>query len=155
MQINGFVWDIAESNLRGVNMTETSNARVPRHPFQLLLVIVLALEAAALIAATIFLIFEVLVAPSDSFVSAIALTIVVAIASAWVVSIAVGAWRGQAWVRGASIVVQVLLAAIAIGSFQGIVPRADIGWVLLIPAVVVFLLVFSKPVQAALARKDV
>ena len=135
-------------------MTETSNARVPRHPSQLLLVIILGLEAAALIAATIFLIFEVLVAPADSFVSAIALTIVVAIASAWVVAIAVGAWRGQAWVRGASIVVQVLLAAVAIGSFQGIVPRPDIGWILLIPAITVVVLVFSKPVQAALARRE-
>jgi len=136
-------------------MTETSNARVPRHPSQLLLVIALSVEAAALIAATIFLIFEVLVAPADSFTSAIELTIVSGIAAVWVAAIAVGVWRSQAWTRGASLVVQVLLAAVAIGSFQGVLPRPDIGWILLIPAIVVTVLIFSKPVQAALARKDV
>jgi len=114
----------------------------------------LALESAGLTAATVFLVFELLVAPADSFVSAIALTICVAIAAVWVSAIAVGAWRGQAWIRGASIVVQVLLAAIAIGSFQGILPRPDIGWILVLPALAVVVLVFSAPVQGWLRRVE-
>ena len=50
--------------------------------------------------------------------------------------------------RGATIVVQVLFGAVAIGSFQGLVPRLDIGWLLLIPVIIVLVLMFSKPVLA-------
>jgi hypothetical protein len=154
MQINGFVWDSAVSYLRGVNMTETSDRSLSdRRPRAVLaLTILLAVESAGLVGATVFLIFELLVAPADSVVSAIALTVCVAIAAAWVSAIAVGAWRGQAWIRGASIVVQVLLAAVAIGSFQGILPRPDIGWILLLPAIAIATLIFSRRVQRWLRR---
>lgn len=137
-------------------MTETSDRSLSsRRPGAVrALTVLLAIESAGLVAATVFLVFELLVAPSDSFVSAIALTVFVAIAAVWVSAIAVGAWRGQAWTRGASIVVQVLLAAIAIGSFQGILPRPDIGWILLLPAVAVVALLFSKPVLSWLRRVE-
>ena len=137
-------------------MPETSESSTvgPRHPFQIALVVVLAIEAAGLAAATVFLVLEILIAPADSIASAIALAVVAGLATAWVVAMSVGAWRGQSWVRGAAIVVQVLLGAVAIGSFQGLVPRPDIGWILLIPAIVVVFLIFSKPVQAALRRRD-
>lgn len=137
-------------------MTETSDRSVSgRRPRAVVaLTVLLALESAGLVAATVFLVFELLVAPADSFASAIALTICVAIAAVWVSAIAVGAWRGQAWIRGASIVVQVLLAAIAIGSFQGILPRPDIGWILLLPAIAIAALLFSRPVQGWLRREE-
>ena len=137
-------------------MPETSESSTvgPRHPFQIALVVVLAIEAAGLAAATVFLVLEILIAPADSIASAIALAVVAGLATAWVVAMSVGAWRGQSWVRGAAIVVQVLLGAVAIGSFQGLVPRPDIGWFLLIPAIVVVFLIFSKPVQVALRRRD-
>jgi hypothetical protein len=156
MQINGFVWDSAESYLRGVNITETSHApdRRPRHPLHSLLIGVLGLESLALVGAGVFLIFEVLVAPADSLASALALTVFVFIAAVWVAALAVGAWRGQAWIRSGAIVVQMLLVALAIGSFQGILPRPDIGWLLLLPAIVVLTLLFTRPVLAALKRAD-
>ena len=137
-------------------MPETSESSTvgPRHPFQIALVVVLAIEAAGLAAATVFLVLEILIAPADSIASAIALAVVAGLATAWVVAMSVGAWRGQSWVRGAAIVVQVLLSAVAIGSFQGLVPRPDIGWILLIPAIVVVFLIFSKPVQFALRRRE-
>jgi hypothetical protein len=115
---------------------------------------ILFLESAALFAATIYLVVEVLVAPSDSVSSAIALAVVVAIAAIWVALIAVNSLRHRAWIRGAAIVVQVLLIALAIGSFQGVLPRADIGWVLLIPAVAVMVLLFTKPVVASTSLRD-
>jgi hypothetical protein len=115
---------------------------------------VLAIEAAGLAAATVFLVLEILIAPADSIASAIALAVVAGIATAWVIAMSVGAWRGHSWIRGAAIVVQVLLVSVAIGSFQGLVPRPDIGWILLIPAIVVVFLIFSKPVQQALRRSD-
>jgi hypothetical protein len=139
------------------NVAEIDNggARKPRHhPLVLALAAVLFIEAAALYAATAVLVFELLVERPDSYASAVALTVCAAIAAVWVTAIALNALRGRAWIRGASIVVQVLLAAIALGSFQGLVPRADIGWILLIPAVVVVVLLFTKPVLAATMRRD-
>lgn len=141
------------SNLPGVNAEETSGpSNGPRSGGVVALVGILALETAALIAATVFLVFEILVAEPQSMVSAIALTVVVALAAVWVAAITLGAWRGRSWTRGASIVVQVLLISMALGSFQGILPRPDIGWMLLLPAIAVFVLLFTAPVRAWLAR---
>jgi hypothetical protein len=119
-----------------------------------LLAAVLFLEAAALAAATVVLIFELLVARPDSFASAVALTVCAAIAAAWVFVIALNSLRGRAWIRGAAIVVQVLIAALALGSFQGLGSRVDIGWLLLIPAIAVMVLLFTKPVLAETSHRD-
>ena len=120
----------------------------------LLLAAVLFLEAAALVGATVVLVFELLVERPDSYLSAIALTVCAAIAAVWVGAIAVNSLRGRAWIRGGAIVVQVLLAAVALGSFQGLLPRADIGWLLLLPAIVVMVLLFTKPVLAETSLRD-
>lgn len=120
----------------------------------LLLAALLFLEAAALFVATATLIIDLLVERPDSYASALALTVCVAIAAVWVTAIAVNTLRGRAWIRGGAIVVQVLLAAVALGSFQGILPRPDIGWMLLIPAIAVMVLLFTKPVLAETSRRD-
>jgi hypothetical protein len=124
------------------------------HPLVLVLAAVLFLEAAGLAALTVVLIVELLVDRSDSFASAVALMVCAAIATVWVTVIALNSLRGRAWIRGASIVVQVLIAAVALGSFQGILPRADIGWLLLIPAIIVLVLLFTKPVLAETSIRD-
>jgi len=119
-----------------------------------LLAAVLFIEAAALFVATATLVIELLIDRPDSYASALALTVIAAIAAIWVTAIAINSLRGRAWIRGAAIVVQVLLAAVALGSFQGILPRADIGWLLLIPAIVVMVLLFTKPVLAETSARD-
>lgn len=142
---------------RGPNVADfdKSDASRPRHhPLVLLLAAIVFLEAAALGVVTVVLIVELLVARPDSYASAIALTVIAAIATAWVTAIGLGILRSRAWTRGAAIVVQVLIAAVALGSFQGILPRADIGWLLLIPAASVMVLLFSKPVVAAMTIRD-
>jgi hypothetical protein len=132
-----------------------SGGRRPRHhPLVLVLAAVLFIEALALYLVTATLIIELLIARADSVASAIALTVFAAIAAVWVTVIAVNTLRGRAWIRGAAIVVQVLLAAIALGSFQGLFSRVDIGWLLLLPAIVVMVLLFTKPVLAATSRRD-
>jgi hypothetical protein len=125
-----------------------------RHPLVTTLVAVLFLECAAITAAVIFLILELLIATPDSAVSAIALAVVTALAAVWVAVIGVHTLRGNAWIRGAAITVQVLFIAIAIGSFQGFLPRPDIGWLLLLPAVTVIVLLFTKPVRHATLHRD-
>ena len=139
------------------NADETAGIRGSRprhHPLVVLLAAVLFIEAAALYVATATLVIELLIDRPDSYASALALTVIAAIAAIWVTAIAINSLRGRAWIRGAAIVVQVLLAAVALGSFQGILPRADIGWLLLIPAIVVMVLLFTKPVLAETSARD-
>lgn len=112
------------------------------------LVVLLFAEAAALGALAAFLVVEVFVATSDSIISAIALALFTVLAAVFVVAIALGAMRGRAWIRGAAITVQLLQITVAIGAFQGIFARPDIGWLLLIPAVAILALLFTRQVIA-------
>lgn len=111
-------------------------------------------EAAAVAAVTAFLIFELLTEMPDSYGSAIGLTALSAIAAVWLTIIAIHTLRGNSWIRGAVITVQILLIAIAVGSFQGLFARADIGWLLLAPAVAVLVLLFTRSVIAATTRRE-
>lgn len=117
------------------------------------LVIILFIECAVLTGATLFLLVELFIARPDSYASAIALTVVVAVAAIWLGVVAWNVLRRRPWVRGAALVWQVLQGAIAIGSFQGPEPRADIGWALLAPAVAVVVLLFTPSVTALLTRQ--
>ena len=125
-----------------------------KHPVVIVLAGLVFAECALIATATIYLVVEILVATPASSASAIALTVLTAIAAVWLALIAVNILRGRAWVRGATVVWQVLQIAVAIGCFQGLFARPDIGWALLIPAIVALVLVFTPPVVAATARRD-
>lgn len=124
------------------------------HPAVRALAAVIALECAGLIAAIVFLVTELFVAPIASLGTAIGIIVVVAIAAVWVAFIAAGVLRGRAWTRAAIVVLQVLIGAVAIGSFQGIGARPEVGVALLVPVVVALALLFSSPVVAATAVRD-
>jgi hypothetical protein len=123
-----------------------------RPPLLVLLAALLFLECALLTAAAVFVLVELLVAPADSVASAIALLILALIAALWLGVIAVNTLRGRSWIRGAAVTWQLLQIAIGIGSFQGLFARPDIGWLLVIPAIVVLVLLFTPPVVAATKR---
>jgi hypothetical protein len=134
-----------------------SQDRIPGvrpNPLHLTLAVFVAAECALLLVATAYLIIEILADTPASLVSAIALTILTGLAAAWLAVIVVNILRGRAWTRGATVVWQVLQIAVAVGSFQGIFARPDIGWALLIPAIVVLLLLFTRPVIAATSLRD-
>lgn len=142
-------WDVA------VNGVRNSDEGMRRHPTVLVVVTVLLLEAAALAAATVYFVVELLVDRPSSVGSALAITAVIAAGAVWVAFIAFGVLRGQAWTRAATVVVQVLVIAIAIGTFQGSDPQPVLGVAMLVPAVIALVLLFSKPVLAATsARSD-
>ena len=145
-------WDVAVNEARRPDEFETTAPR--RHPAVTALVALLLLEAAALAAATVFFIIELLVAESSSVASAVGITVITAAGAVWVAFIARGVLRGLAWTRAAVVVVQVLVGAIAIGSFQGPAPRPDLGVILLVPAVIALALLFQKPVLAATSSRD-
>jgi hypothetical protein len=151
MQINGF---IRGALVVGEIEPSAGRSRARRHPLLLALTAIVFAEFLLLVGATGFLIIELLVATPSSFVSALALTALVAVAAVWLAIITVNILRGNAWVRSATLVWQVLQIAVAIGSFQGIFARQDIGWLLLIPAVAAIILLFTPPVVAALVRRE-
>ncbi|MBC7589824.1 MAG: hypothetical protein H7226_02115 [Salinibacterium sp.] len=130
---------------------EQSAAR--RHPLLVALAVLVFAQCALLGVATGYLIVELFVATPDSYASGVALAVFTAIATVWLAVIGVNVLRGRAWVRGATIVVQVLQIAVAIGAFQGAFARPDLGWLLMIPAVAALVLLFTSPVLAATTRR--
>ena len=134
-------------------MDRESAVNESRRPTTLIvLTIIVALEAVALVAATIWLAVEIAVATPESLATAIALTATSAVVAAGVAWLAVGLARLRKNVRGGVLVWQILQAAIGIGALQSIFARVDIGWALLLPSIVGFVLVLTPSVSAALGH---
>jgi len=132
-----------------------SDPRVSRRPaLLLLLVLLLALECAALVAVACYLVVELLVAHSDSIATAIALLLLDVLAAVWVGAMAIHALRGRSWIRSGAVTWQILQIAVGIGSLQPPFSRPDIGWLLILPAAAVIILLFTPPVIAATRRQD-
>ncbi|MDJ0336198.1 hypothetical protein QMG83_13280 [Salinibacterium sp. G-O1] len=125
-----------------------------RHPFLIALSVLIFAQCALLLTATGYLVIELIVDTPDSYASAVALAVLTVIAAVWLAVIAVNVLRGSPWVRGATVVVQALQIAVAIGAFQGAFARPDLGWLLLIPAIIALVLLFTSPVVAATARRS-
>ena len=148
MQINGLPGDEPASPDRG------DESGRPRWQALIgLLALILTAECVMLAGATIFLVVELLTATPESYASAIALTVLTAVAAGWLAAIVAGTIRRRPWVRGAAIVWQVLQIALAIGCFQGLLAEPSIGWFLLLPALAALLLLFTPPVVQALRRE--
>ena len=119
------------------------------------LVVLLTIEFLGVAALAVVLLVETLTASGASVGGGIALTVIGFVAAAWLGAIIVGTLRGQAWIRAAAIVWQVLQVAVGVGALQGQVAQPVWGWPLIILAAFVFLLLFLKPVVALTSvRRD-
>ena len=127
-----------------------SAARRPR--LLVALAVVLFLESAFLAVVAGLLVYDLAAEVPTSYASAVGILILVVIAAVWLVFVGIGALNARPWVRAAALTWQVLQLAIAIGSFQGAFAREDIAWFLLVPAVVVIALLFTRSVMAATRR---
>lgn len=114
----------------------------------------LALEAAAVVGLLVWLIVDLLTLQPSSYATAIALIALVAIAAVWLTAIAVASFRRASWSRASAIVWQVLQLSIAVGAFQGLFARPDVGWVLLVPAITIIGLLLWTPVRLVYARTE-
>lgn len=143
-QINSFVWDIPvseQSDLRPDNDPPLTGARKSgRHRA---LVVLLAAEALLLWVALAWQVYQFITSEPASVPSAIVLIALNALVAVWVSAIAVNAGRNRSWVRGAALSWQLVQIAVAIGAFQGVYARPDVGWALLIPSVVVIVLLLT------------
>ncbi|GAA4265317.1 hypothetical protein GCM10022256_09290 [Frondihabitans peucedani] len=119
-----------------------------------LLIVLLTAEFLLMVVVSLVLVAEVFGATADSVAAGIAILVLALVATVWLGFIVVAAWRGRAWMRGASIVWQVLMFAVGIGCFQGLTATPAVGWALVVPAVVVFVLLISPSVVAATTKRD-
>lgn len=124
-----------------------------RSPLLITLVALLFAECALVVVAVVYLVIELLVDIPTSYASAVAI-LVLAIAAAIGIGVAaVHLLRGNSWARGAALVWQILQMSIGVGSLQGASARPDVGWLLIIPALAVLVLLFTRPVLEATTRR--
>jgi hypothetical protein len=108
------------------------------------------LEGAALVVATIYLVVEIFTAPSSSIASAVAYAATAAVAAALVLFVGRSALRARPWIRGATVCIAVLQLLVAYSII--ITKEPALGWVLVVPAVAMLVLLFSRPVMRATTR---
>ncbi|KQQ28011.1 MULTISPECIES: hypothetical protein [unclassified Frondihabitans] len=127
----------------------TQQVSARRHPLLLLLVVLLALEFAAMAIVSIAMLVALFRAEADTLAGGIAILVLGVIATVWLGFIVVAASRGRAWMRGAAIVWQVIMFAVGVGCFQGFTATPAAGWALVLPALAVVILLVSPPVVRA------
>ena len=116
--------------------------------------VLLFLEAVVVSALVVWLVIDLISLEPSSYVTAIALIALVVIGAIWVWAVAVASLRRAPWSRAAAIVWQILQLSVAIGAFQGLFARADVGWALLVPAIIIIGLLLWTPVRIAYSRPD-
>lgn len=121
---------------------------MPTHPSARIAAVLLALEAAAIIALVLWQVAALAAGDTESLESAIALVVLTAVGAVAVLAFAVATWRGQSWGRSGGIVVQLLILAVALGAVTGAYADAAAGLGLAVPAIVT-LVVLAIAVRAA------
>jgi len=116
------------------------------------LTVILALEAALVVGVAAWLLIELLTQKPQSYPSAVAIVVLVFLAAAWLIATVVGVARRRPWARASTLTIQILQLAVAVGCFQGLYARPDLGWALLVPALVAGVLAVSPAVVRASVR---
>jgi len=122
---------------------------VARSPGLTVFTALLAAEAAVLWILAGWLVVELLTQTPASLGGGLAIIGLAALAAVWVSAITVGAVRRRPWIRGGAITWQLVQIMVAVGCFQGLYARPDVGWAILLPSLVVLGLAFTPKVVAA------
>lgn len=131
----------------------SSGGRPARRPVLLvLLAVIVGAEALVMAGVVLWLVVELLTERPASYETAMAILVLAAIAAVFLAFVAVHTLRAKPWTRAATLVWQLLQIVIAIGCFQGLVASPEVGWYLLVPAVLSLVLLFTPTVVAATRR---
>jgi hypothetical protein len=136
-QINSFVWDVAVNNR-------------PKPVLLYALAALILLEGAAFALGTIYLVIEIFIGDPRNFGTAIAYALTAAILSALVIVVGRFALLARPWIRGATVCIAVLQLLVAYSIIITTAPA--LGWILLVPAILMLVLLFTSPVLRATAR---
>jgi hypothetical protein len=108
------------------------------------------LEAAGLAAGTIYLGIEIFIGNSTYLTTAIAYAVTALIVTVLVVVVGLATLRARPWIRGATVTIAILQLLLA---YSILITKAPtVGWVLVVPAVLLIVLVFTPPVLRATMR---
>jgi hypothetical protein len=110
------------------------------------------LEGAALAAATVYLVVEIFVGDPRSVTTAIAYAVTAAVVAVLVLFVGRATLGGRPWIRGATVCIAVLQLLVAYSIL--ITKEPTLGWVLAVPAIVLLVLLFTRPVLRATARRS-
>ncbi|WP_449373508.1 hypothetical protein [Arthrobacter psychrolactophilus] len=133
-------------------MTEKAAVLLPaRRPLGIYVVAgVVALEALALAAATVWAIVSAISTPQVSIASGVFLIVLLAAMAAAMSAVAVNAFKGMRWTRSAAFVWQLLMVALAVPALmEGF---TVLGLVMLLPAVAAAYYLFTPTVVAFTQR---
>ena len=111
--------------------------------------VIVGLEAAGLIVVVVRELVSLLSGDAASAPSGLALLVLTAVGAAAVAAFAVALWRGRSWGRSGSIVVQLLILAVALGAATGAYAEPVFGLALAAPAVVALILLILGARRAA------
>ncbi|MGO4104827.1 hypothetical protein AB4Y63_12795 [Leifsonia sp. YAF41] len=129
-----------------INFEAPRPSRPVRPPALRLITVLLVAEALLLWVAVAWFVLELLTATPSSLAGALVILAIVVIAAIGVSVVASGAARGKSWMRSPAVTWQLMQIAVAVGCFQGLYARPDLGWALLIPSLVVLVLLFTPRV---------
>lgn len=116
--------------------------------------VLVALEAAGLVALVVWQVIALLSADTASIDTAIALLVLTAAGAAAVAAFAVAIWRGRSWGRSGAIVTQVLILAIALGAATGSYAKPATALLLGAPALGVLVLLVLAVREAGVAERE-
>lgn len=112
------------------------------------------LEALVMVASAAVLWIDIFTGQARSLPIAIALAALVLLVAVWLVFVGLRLLQNQRWSRHAAIFWQTCQLAVASASFTGRGASPGIGVALLIPAVAVLVLLFTRPVLRAAKEQD-
>jgi hypothetical protein len=122
----------------------------PKTPLLFVLAALVLLEGVALAVGTVYLVVEIFIGDPRYLGTAIAYAVTAAVFALLVLIVGRSAVRGRPWIRGATVCIAVLQLLLA---YSIIITKAPtLGWILVIPAVAMIVLLFTPPVLRATAR---
>ena len=138
-QINSFVWDVPVNEKTKPALLYVLSALI-------------FIEAAGLAAGTIYLGIEIFIGDPSDIGSAVAYAVTALVFTVLVAVVALSTLRARPWIRGASVCIAILQGLLAYSILVSGQSTAYLGWVLLVPAVLLIVLVFTPSVLRATAR---
>lgn len=127
----------------------TQARELGRVPGLVVFMALVALEAVVLWLVVGWLVIELLTQRPASPGGGLAILALGVIAAVWVSAITVGTVRLRPWIRGGAVTWQLVQIMVAVGCFQGLYARPDVGWAILLPSLVVIVLAFTPKIVAA------
>jgi hypothetical protein len=118
----------------------------------LLAAVLVALESVGMLALTLVLLLALAGARSAQLGSGIGLSLTVLVAAVLLGFVAFGLFRAAKWSRPAAVAWQVVQLLVGFDAFQGAGARPDLGSLLIVPAAVVLVLLFTPSVSAVMRR---